>query len=199
MSNGIGAQVALLDWVLPGMSGIELLGALRQRGIELHSDKVLHPVTARVLWRQQESRGVEDALYAPEARRDALRRRRVPAARRRGGSPFIATSAAPFGTALTCASGSGSTMSSSCWRSMPATSSAIGQSMMRCAGRDSYRAVVSKVIALTSARHSNACATSFVPSIRTLTRSKAIRRSATAGTPAATDSLGSTPAASNEL
>jgi CheY-like chemotaxis protein len=35
MSNGIGAQVALLDWVLPGMSGIELLGALRQRGIEL--------------------------------------------------------------------------------------------------------------------------------------------------------------------
>lgn len=35
MSNGIGAQVALLDWVLPEMSGFELLGALRERGIGL--------------------------------------------------------------------------------------------------------------------------------------------------------------------
>jgi two-component system, OmpR family, response regulator ChvI len=35
MSNGVAAQVALLDWVLPEMSGFELLGALRERGIEL--------------------------------------------------------------------------------------------------------------------------------------------------------------------
>ena len=35
MSNGIEAQVALLDWALPEMSGFELLGAMRQRGIEL--------------------------------------------------------------------------------------------------------------------------------------------------------------------
>jgi len=35
MSNGIEAQVVLLDWVLPEMSGFELLGAMRQRGIEL--------------------------------------------------------------------------------------------------------------------------------------------------------------------
>ena len=35
MSNGIEAQVALLDWVLPQMSGFELLGALRERGIGL--------------------------------------------------------------------------------------------------------------------------------------------------------------------
>ena len=35
MSNGVKAQVALLDWVLPEMSGFELLGALRERGIEL--------------------------------------------------------------------------------------------------------------------------------------------------------------------
>jgi two-component system response regulator ChvI len=34
-SNGIEAQVALLDWVLPEMSGFELLGALRERGIGL--------------------------------------------------------------------------------------------------------------------------------------------------------------------
>jgi two-component system response regulator ChvI len=35
MSNGVEAQVALLDWVLPEMSGFELLGALRERGIEV--------------------------------------------------------------------------------------------------------------------------------------------------------------------
>lgn len=35
MSSGIEAEVALLDWVLPEMSGFELLGALRQQGIEL--------------------------------------------------------------------------------------------------------------------------------------------------------------------
>jgi two-component system response regulator ChvI len=35
LSNGIEAQVALLDWALPGMSGFELLGALRERGIAL--------------------------------------------------------------------------------------------------------------------------------------------------------------------
>ena len=33
LGNGVEAQVALLDWVLPEMSGFELLGALRQRGI----------------------------------------------------------------------------------------------------------------------------------------------------------------------
>ena len=33
--NGIEAQVALFDWVLPEMSGFELLIALRDRGIEL--------------------------------------------------------------------------------------------------------------------------------------------------------------------
>jgi two-component system response regulator ChvI len=33
--NGIAARVALLDWALPGMSGFELLGALRERGIGL--------------------------------------------------------------------------------------------------------------------------------------------------------------------
>jgi two-component system, OmpR family, response regulator ChvI len=35
LSNGIEAQIALLDWVLPEMSGFELLGALRERGIGL--------------------------------------------------------------------------------------------------------------------------------------------------------------------
>jgi two-component system response regulator ChvI len=35
MSNGSEAQVALLDWVLPEMSGFELLDALRERGILL--------------------------------------------------------------------------------------------------------------------------------------------------------------------
>lgn len=35
MSKGVEAQVALFDWVLPEMSGFELLGALRQRRIEL--------------------------------------------------------------------------------------------------------------------------------------------------------------------
>src|SRR4030095_2439368 len=35
MSNGLEAQVALLDWALPQMSGFELLGAMRERGIEL--------------------------------------------------------------------------------------------------------------------------------------------------------------------
>ena len=35
LSNGVEAQVALLDWVLPEMSGFELLGALREQRIEL--------------------------------------------------------------------------------------------------------------------------------------------------------------------
>jgi two-component system response regulator ChvI len=35
MSNGIEAQVALLDWALPEMSGFELLGEMRQGGIAL--------------------------------------------------------------------------------------------------------------------------------------------------------------------
>jgi two-component system response regulator ChvI len=35
MSKGVAAEVALLDWVLPEMSGFELLGALREHGIEL--------------------------------------------------------------------------------------------------------------------------------------------------------------------
>jgi two-component system response regulator ChvI len=35
VSNGVEAQVALLDWALPQMSGFELLDALRERGIEL--------------------------------------------------------------------------------------------------------------------------------------------------------------------
>jgi two-component system, OmpR family, response regulator ChvI len=35
MSKGVEAEVALLDWVLPEMSGVELLGALREQGIEL--------------------------------------------------------------------------------------------------------------------------------------------------------------------
>ena len=35
MSSGIKAQIALLDWALPKMSGFELLGALRERGIGL--------------------------------------------------------------------------------------------------------------------------------------------------------------------
>jgi two-component system response regulator ChvI len=35
VGNGIEAQVALLDWALPRMSGFELLGALRERGIGL--------------------------------------------------------------------------------------------------------------------------------------------------------------------
>ena len=35
LSNGIEAQIALLDWTLPEMSGFELLGALRERGIGL--------------------------------------------------------------------------------------------------------------------------------------------------------------------
>ena len=35
MNKGFAAEVALLDWVLPEMSGFELLGALRERGIGL--------------------------------------------------------------------------------------------------------------------------------------------------------------------
>ena len=35
MSNGTEAHVVLLDWVLPEMSGFDLLGALRDRGIGL--------------------------------------------------------------------------------------------------------------------------------------------------------------------
>ncbi len=35
LSNGIEAQIAVLDWALPEMSGFELLGALRERGITL--------------------------------------------------------------------------------------------------------------------------------------------------------------------
>ena len=35
MCNGTEAQAAILDWALPDMSGFELLGALRERGIEL--------------------------------------------------------------------------------------------------------------------------------------------------------------------
>jgi two-component system, OmpR family, response regulator ChvI len=35
MDNGIVVQVALLDWVMPGMSGFELMGELRERGIRL--------------------------------------------------------------------------------------------------------------------------------------------------------------------
>jgi two-component system response regulator ChvI len=35
LGNGIAPQVALLDWALPEMSGFELMGALRQRGIGL--------------------------------------------------------------------------------------------------------------------------------------------------------------------
>ncbi|SEO93680.1 two-component system, OmpR family, response regulator ChvI [Rhodospirillales bacterium URHD0017] len=35
INRGAEAHVALLDWVLPEMSGVELLGALRQYGIEL--------------------------------------------------------------------------------------------------------------------------------------------------------------------
>jgi two-component system, OmpR family, response regulator ChvI len=35
LGNGIAPQVALLDWALPEMSGFELMGALRERGIGL--------------------------------------------------------------------------------------------------------------------------------------------------------------------
>lgn len=35
VGNGVQARVALLDWALPEMSGFELLGALRDRGIGL--------------------------------------------------------------------------------------------------------------------------------------------------------------------
>jgi len=35
VSNGAAAEVALLDWALPEMSGFEVLGALRDRGIGL--------------------------------------------------------------------------------------------------------------------------------------------------------------------
>jgi two-component system response regulator ChvI len=35
LGNGTEAHVALLDWSLPQMSGFELLGALRERGIDL--------------------------------------------------------------------------------------------------------------------------------------------------------------------
>lgn len=35
LSNGIEARVAVLDWALPEMSGFELLGALKERGIGL--------------------------------------------------------------------------------------------------------------------------------------------------------------------
>lgn len=35
VGNGVAAEVVLLDWALPGMSGFELLGALRDRGCGL--------------------------------------------------------------------------------------------------------------------------------------------------------------------
>ena len=35
VSGGAAAELALLDWALPGMSGFELLGALRDRGVGL--------------------------------------------------------------------------------------------------------------------------------------------------------------------
>ena len=35
LSNGFDARIAVLDWALPEMSGFELLGALRERGIGL--------------------------------------------------------------------------------------------------------------------------------------------------------------------
>jgi two-component system response regulator ChvI len=35
VSRGVAAEVVLLDWALPGMSGFELLGALRDRGCAL--------------------------------------------------------------------------------------------------------------------------------------------------------------------
>lgn len=35
VSNGVAAEVVLLDWALPGMSGFDLLGALRDRGCGL--------------------------------------------------------------------------------------------------------------------------------------------------------------------
>jgi two-component system, OmpR family, response regulator ChvI len=35
LSKGIEAQIAILDWALPEMSGFELLGALKERGITL--------------------------------------------------------------------------------------------------------------------------------------------------------------------
>ena len=35
LGNGIAPQVALLDWALPEMSGFELMGVLRERGIGL--------------------------------------------------------------------------------------------------------------------------------------------------------------------
>ena len=35
LSNGVEAQIALLDWDLPDMSGFDLLSAMRARGIEL--------------------------------------------------------------------------------------------------------------------------------------------------------------------
>jgi two-component system response regulator ChvI len=35
LGNGIDARIAVLDWALPEMSGFELLGALRERGIGL--------------------------------------------------------------------------------------------------------------------------------------------------------------------
>ena len=35
VSNGVAARVALLDWALPEMTGFELLGALRERGLAL--------------------------------------------------------------------------------------------------------------------------------------------------------------------
>jgi two-component system response regulator ChvI len=35
LSNGLETKIALLDWALPEMSGFELLGALRERGVGL--------------------------------------------------------------------------------------------------------------------------------------------------------------------
>jgi two-component system response regulator ChvI len=35
MNNGLAAEVALLDWGLPKMSGFEVLGAMRARGSDL--------------------------------------------------------------------------------------------------------------------------------------------------------------------
>jgi two-component system, OmpR family, response regulator ChvI len=87
MSNGVAAEVALLDWVLPEMSGFELLVALREQGIDLPvvfltgyslAERELQALTRGAVDFVDKARGTE--VLAHRLRVIIEARRRVPAA-----------------------------------------------------------------------------------------------------------------------